>query len=79
MTVYDVARQMCTVRYVGLFLEDPLVVPWPVVEHLVVQLVVEDPSCVKRYTERMASTTMTTAERTEGLRSGQRLGGPDAW
>ncbi|MEU9065074.1 DUF4158 domain-containing protein [Streptomyces sp. NPDC048430] len=46
------ALQMCTVRYVGLFLEDPLVVPWPVVEHLAVQLGVEDPSCVKRYTER---------------------------
>ncbi|WSA96257.1 DUF4158 domain-containing protein [Streptomyces sp. NBC_01795] len=26
--------QMCTVRYIGLFLEDPLAVPWPVVEHL---------------------------------------------
>ncbi|KAK1180156.1 DUF4158 domain-containing protein [Streptomyces sp. NBS 14/10] len=25
---------MCTVRYVGLFLEDPLAVPWPVIEHL---------------------------------------------
>lgn len=29
---------MCTVRYVGLFLEVPLAVPWPVVEHLAVQL-----------------------------------------
>ncbi|MFF3333730.1 Tn3 family transposase [Streptomyces sp. NPDC002888] len=47
------ALQMCTVRYVGLFLEDPLVVPWPVVEHLAVQLGIEDPSCVKRYTERL--------------------------
>ncbi|MFJ7271998.1 Tn3 family transposase [Streptomyces sp. NPDC099050] len=46
------ALQMCTVRYVGLFLEDPLVVPWPVVEHLTAQLGIEDPSCVKRYTER---------------------------
>ncbi|MFF8996011.1 Tn3 family transposase [Streptomyces sp. NPDC014983] len=46
------ALQMCTVRYVGLFLEDPLAVPWAVVEHLAVQLGIEDPSVVKRYTER---------------------------
>ncbi|MFJ2893540.1 Tn3 family transposase [Streptomyces sp. NPDC087218] len=46
------ALQMCTVRYVGLFLEDPLAVPWPVVEHLAVQLGIEDASVVKRYTER---------------------------
>ena len=26
--------QVCTVRYVGLFLQDPLAVPWPVVEYL---------------------------------------------
>ncbi len=47
------ALQMCTVRYIGRFLpEDPLDVPWPVVEHLAAQLGIEDPSCVKRYTER---------------------------
>ncbi|WP_267242265.1 Tn3 family transposase [Streptomyces sp. PR69] len=47
------ALQMCTVRYVGTFLgEDLLDVPWPVVEHLAEQLGIEDPSCVKRYTER---------------------------
>lgn len=46
------ALQMCTVRYIGLFLEDPLAVPWPVVEHLAAQLGIEDPSVVKRYTER---------------------------
>ncbi|MFE0133858.1 Tn3 family transposase [Streptomyces sp. NPDC059037] len=47
------ALQMCTVRYVGLFLgEDPLDVPWPVVEHLAEQLGIEDASCVKRYTDR---------------------------
>jgi hypothetical protein len=43
---------MCTVRYVGLFLEDPLAVPWPVVEHLAAQLGIEDPSVLKRYAER---------------------------
>jgi TnpA family transposase len=26
--------QICTVRYVGLFLQDPLAVPWSVVEYL---------------------------------------------
>lgn len=47
------ALQMCTVRYVGLFLgEDPLDVPWSVVENLAEQLGIEDASCVKRYTER---------------------------
>ncbi len=47
------ALQMCTVRYIGLFLEDPLAVPWPVVEHLAAQLEIEDVSCVKEYTERL--------------------------
>ena len=32
------ALQMCTVRYVGLFLEDPLEVPLPVSEHLAEEL-----------------------------------------
>ncbi|MGH3436071.1 MAG: Tn3 family transposase [Sciscionella sp.] len=44
--------QVCTVRYVGLFLEDPLAVPWPVVEYLAEQLGIADPSCVKSYTKR---------------------------
>jgi len=46
------ALQMCTVRYIGLFLEDPLDVPWPVVEYLAEQLGIEDVSQIKRYTER---------------------------
>ncbi|MER6599727.1 Tn3 family transposase [Streptomyces parvus] len=47
------AVQMCTVRYVGRFLvDDPLDVPWSVVEYLAEQLGIEDPSCVKRYSER---------------------------
>lgn len=47
------ALQMCTVRYIGRFLpDDPLEAPWPVVEHLVAQLGIEDASVVKRYTER---------------------------
>jgi hypothetical protein len=41
--------QRSTVRYIGLFLEDPLAVPWSVVEHLAAQLGIEDPSVVKQY------------------------------
>ncbi|GAA3995459.1 hypothetical protein GCM10022384_48540 [Streptomyces marokkonensis] len=44
---------MCTVRYVGLFLQDPLAVPWPVIEHLGQELGIEDVSCIKQYTERL--------------------------
>ena len=44
--------QATTVRYLGVFLEDPLAVPWPVVEYLAEQLGMDDPSCVKRYAER---------------------------
>nr|WP_245226073.1 DUF4158 domain-containing protein [Streptomyces smyrnaeus] len=36
----------------GLFLEDPLDVPWPVVEYLAEPLEMKDTSCVKQYTER---------------------------
>ncbi|MGB7795953.1 MAG: DUF4158 domain-containing protein [Pseudonocardiaceae bacterium] len=46
------ALQICTVRYIGLFLQDPLEVPWPVVEYLAEQLAINDPSCVKQYVER---------------------------
>lgn len=47
------ALQMCTVRYIGRFLpDDPLDVPWVVVEYLAEQLGIEDASCVKQYTER---------------------------
>jgi Domain of unknown function (DUF4158) len=40
------------VRYLGLFLEDPLDVPWMVVDYLAEQLGIEDSSVVKRYVER---------------------------
>ncbi|WSW32547.1 DUF4158 domain-containing protein [Streptomyces canus] len=47
------ALQMCTVRYIGRFLpDDPLSVPWSVLEHLAEQLGIEDVSVVKRYPER---------------------------
>nr|WP_307516916.1 DUF4158 domain-containing protein [Streptomyces sp. W4I9-2] len=45
--------QRSTVRYIGRFLgEDPLAVPWEVVEYLAGQLGISDASCVKRYGER---------------------------
>lgn len=47
------AVQICTVRYIGRFLgDDPLAVPWEVVEYLAGQLGIEDASRVKRYSER---------------------------
>ncbi len=47
------ALQMCTVRYIGRFLpDDPLDVPWVVIEHIAQQFGVEDVSAIKRYTER---------------------------
>ena len=46
------ALQLATVRYLGTFLTDPLDVPPLVTGHLAAQLGIEDPSCVKRYTER---------------------------
>ena len=46
------ALQLVTARYIGLFLEDPLDVPAEVVDFVAGQLGIENPSCVKRYTER---------------------------
>ena len=46
------AVQVVSVRNVGMFLTDPLDVPSELVEYLAEQLGIEDPSCVKRYTER---------------------------
>ncbi len=47
------AVQIGTVRYIGRFLgDDPLAVPWEVVEYLAGQLGIEDTSSVKRYAER---------------------------
>ncbi len=46
------ALQMCTVRYLGLFLEDPLDVPWPVVAYVAEHLGVENPSVAKRATDK---------------------------
>jgi len=60
--------QATTVRYVGRFLEDPLDVPWPVVEYLASQLGIVDASCVKRYPVR-AKTAYEHAWEIPGLRN----------
>jgi hypothetical protein len=45
--------QRSTVRYIGTFLgDDPLAVPWEVVDYLAGQLGIEDASFVKSYAER---------------------------
>jgi len=46
------AVQLATVRVVGRFLTDPLVVPWPVVESLAGQLGIADASALKLYAQR---------------------------
>ncbi|MFI6742756.1 DUF4158 domain-containing protein [Nonomuraea sp. NPDC050451] len=46
------ALQVVTVRHLGMFLADPLDVPVELVDYLAEQLDIEDPSCVKQYTER---------------------------
>ena len=46
------ALQLVTVRNLGMFLADPLDVPVELVEYVAEQLGIDDPSCVKRYTER---------------------------
>ncbi|GAC55078.1 putative transposase [Gordonia amicalis NBRC 100051 = JCM 11271] len=45
------ALQLVTVRYLGMFLPDPLDVPGEV-DYLAEQLEIADPSCVKSYTDR---------------------------
>lgn len=46
------ALQVVTVRYLGMFLPDPVDVPVELVEYLAEQLGIDDPSCVKAYTDR---------------------------
>lgn len=46
------AVQVVTVRHLGMFLPDPLDVPPELVDYLAEQLDIDDPSCVKRYTDR---------------------------
>jgi Domain of unknown function (DUF4158) len=46
------ALQLVTVRNLGMFLADPLDVPVELIEYMAEQLGIDDPSCVKRYTER---------------------------
>ncbi|WSV87561.1 DUF4158 domain-containing protein [Nocardia sp. NBC_01009] len=46
------ALQLVTVRYLEMFLPDPLDVPGELVDYLAEQLEIADPSCVKSYIDR---------------------------
>jgi TnpA family transposase len=46
------ALQLVTVRYLGMFLTDPLDVPAELIEYLAEQLDIDDPACVKAYVDR---------------------------
>ncbi|MEU7769326.1 DUF4158 domain-containing protein [Nocardia sp. NPDC049190] len=46
------ALQLVTVRYLGMFLPDPLGVPSELVDYLAEQLGIADPACVKSYVDR---------------------------
>jgi TnpA family transposase len=49
------AMQLCTVRFLGTFLSNPVDVPEGVIMHLASQLSISDPGCVSQYTDRPAT------------------------
>ena len=54
--------QWGTVRMLGTFLEDPIDVPWTVVDYVAEQLGIDDPSCIKQYAERSETQYEHTGE-----------------
>lgn len=54
--------QLGTVRYLGMFLPDPVDVPQVVVEYVAEQLGITDAGCVKRYGERLPTQHEHTRE-----------------
>jgi hypothetical protein len=67
--------QVGTVQLLGHFLtEDPLDVPWSVVEYVAGQVEIADASVVKRYTKRQ----QTAYEQTWGDPPRVRAGAPEA-
>ena len=49
------ALQLCTVRFLGTFLSNPIDVPPGVLSHLAAQLAIAEPDCVSQYTGRAAT------------------------
>ncbi|MFI5304985.1 MAG: Tn3 family transposase [Nitrospiria bacterium] len=47
------AIQLCTVRFLGTFLSNPIKVPKVVIKHLAIQLSISDMGCLKHYVERV--------------------------
>ncbi|WP_026554682.1 Tn3 family transposase [Arthrobacter sp. 35W] len=56
------ALQLGTARFLGAFLSDPLDVPWVVVDYLAAQLGVADPTVIKQYAERVATSNTHARE-----------------
>jgi hypothetical protein len=54
-TAWGNALQLCTVRFLGTFLSNPIDVPQGVLRHLAAQLAIADPGCVGQYTDRAAT------------------------
>jgi hypothetical protein len=65
--------QLVTVRFLGTFLTDPLDVPLAVLDYVAAQVGVDDPSCVKRYTEREKTRLSCTRHITSGWRTSSML------
>jgi len=70
------ALQLGTVRFLGTFLEDPLDVPWAVVEYLADQLRVPDASVVKDYASLRSPWDCFSVGRLSPASAGYRFGQP---
>ncbi|MFG1827273.1 DUF4158 domain-containing protein [Microbispora bryophytorum] len=69
LTDEQFALQICNVRFIGRFLpDDPLDMPWVVIERLAAQLGVQDVSCVKWYNERKPTASTARPGRGRGRR-----------
>src|SRR5216683_2122915 len=62
------AVQVVAVRNLGMFLADPVDVPAELVQYLAEQLGIDDPSCVKQYTERRDDPVRASDRNPAGVR-----------